>query len=251
LCPAFSPDGRSLAFGQVDQSGAATTTAVVVASVNGDGDVSEAFRVDVGAVPPCPVWSPTGDRIAFGVPQTSVINPTQSAAGSEVWILTVADRSITVLPDLLATDLEFSPDGSVLGIASGMEYDGNYGEALADNEIHLYDLASGTMRILEGTRSRAGTFTWSPDGGRIAYQGPGGLRLVDLATEEERALSAPYGTLHGIGPVWSPDGESIVYQRSIGGERHDVVLVWPDDLSADDTPREQVVPLFDRSADGS
>ena len=163
----------------------------------------------------------------------------------------MADRSITVLPDLLATDIEFSPDGSVLGIASGVEYDRNFGEALADNQIHLYELASGTMRTLEGTRGSAGSFTWSPDGGRIAYQGSR-LRVIDLATEEERVLSAPYGTLHGIGPVWSPDGESIVYQRSIGsGERHDVVLVWPDDLSADGTSREEVVPLFERSADGS
>ena len=251
LCPAFSPDARSLAYGQVDHSRATPTTEVVVASVNGEGEVSEVFRVDVGVAPPCPVWSPYGDRIAFGVSQTSVINPTQSAAGSDVWILTVANRTITVLPDLLATDIEFSPDGSVLGIASGVEYDGNFGEALADNQIYLYELASGTMRTLEGTLGSVGSFTWSPDGRRIAYQGHG-LRVIDLATEEERVLSAPYGTLHGIGPVWSPDGESIVYQRSIGsGERHDVVLVWPDDLSADGTPREEVVPLFERSADGS
>lgn len=252
LCPAFSPDGRRLAYGQVDRSGATPTTAVVVASVNGEGDVSEAFHIDVGAAPPCPVWSPDGNLIAFGVPQTSVINPTQSAAGSEVWILTVANRAITVLPDLLATDLEFSPDSSVLGIASGDVYDGNYGEALADNRIHLYELASGTMRILESTRSRAGSFTWSPDGGRIAYQGSGGLRLIDTATEEERVLTAPYATLHGIGPVWSPDGESIVYQRLVGsGEKHDVVVVWPDDLSPAGTPRERIIPLFVRSADGS
>ena len=252
LCPAFSPDGRSLAYGQVDQSGATPTTAVAVASVSGEGDVSEVFRVDVGGAPPCPVWSPDGDRIAFGVPQTSVVNPTQSAAGSEVWILTVADRGITVLPDLLATDLEFSPDGSVLGIASGVEYDGNYGEALADNQIHLYELASGTMRTLKGTLGAAGSFTWSPDGGRIAYQGHE-LRVIDLATQEERVLTLPYDTLHGIGPVWSPDGESIVYQRHIvsTGERHEVVVVWPDDLSADGTPREEVVPLFERSAAGS
>jgi Tol biopolymer transport system component len=260
FCPAFSPDGRSLAYGEADHTGATPKTAVVIAAVNNEGDVSEEFRVDVGEVPPCPVWSPDGERIAFGVPLTSVINPTQSAAGSEVWILTLADRGITVVPDLLATDLEFSPDGSVLGIASGVEYDGNFGEALGDNRIHLYDLASGGMRILEGTRSVSGSFTWSPDGERIAYQGRE-LRVIDLDTEDERVLSAPYGTLHGIGPVWSPDGESVVYQRCRGfvttqgfsceSERHDVVLVWPDDLSADGTPREEVVPLSERSANGS
>jgi Tol biopolymer transport system component len=253
LCPAFSPDGRSLAYGEVDASGA-TPTAVVVASVGGQGDVSEVFRVDIGEVAPCPVWSPTGDRIAFGVPQTSVGNPTQSAEGSEVWILTVADRGITVLPNLLATDLEFSPDGSVLGIASGFAYDGNFGEALADGRIHLYSVASGQTRTLEGTLG-ATSFTWSPDGGRIAYatgDSRHGLLIIDLATEEQRIVSEYFRAIHGIGPVWSPDGESIVYQRSTGsGERHDVIVVWPDDLSADGTPREEVVPLFERSADGS
>ncbi len=258
LCPAFSPDGRSLSYGQVDQSGATPTTAVVVASVNGEGDVSEVFRVDVGEAPPCPVWSPDGDRIAFGVPQTSVINPTQSAAGSEVWILTLADRSITVLPDLLATDLEFSPDGSLLAVASGSDVE-HSGGRLADGRIYLHELASGAMRTLEGTLG-AINLTWSPDGNRIAYEtgeADPELWVIELATEEQRVLSAPYGTLHGIGPVWSPDGESIVYQRCQGpyaacsGERHDVVVVWPDDLSADGTPREEVVPLFERSADGS
>ena len=28
----------------------------------------KAFRVEVIGAPPCPIWSPTGDRIAFGVP---------------------------------------------------------------------------------------------------------------------------------------------------------------------------------------
>jgi hypothetical protein len=255
ICPAFSSDHRRLAYGEVNRSAAAPATAVVVATVTSDGEVQEEFRVDVGQTPVCPMWSPGGDRIAFGVPLTSVINPERGAEGSEVWILTVADRHVTVLPDLLATDLEFSPDGSLLGIASGSEYDGNYGEALADNRIHLYEFASDTMRILEGTESRAGSFTWSPDGERIAYQGPDGLRVRDLATDDERVISERYGTLHGIGPVWSPDGESIVYQRCrpmpCAGEDHDVVRVWPDDLSADGTAREEILPLVERLADGS
>ena len=55
ICPAFSPDGRSLAYGEVDRSGATPATAVVVAAVRGDGEVSEQFRVDVGQVPVQPV----------------------------------------------------------------------------------------------------------------------------------------------------------------------------------------------------
>ena len=266
LCPAFSPDGRRLAYGQVDRSGATPSMAVVVADVSAEGGVSEAFRVEVVGAPPCPIWSPTGDRIAFGVPQTSVINPTQSAQGSEVWIVTVADGGITVLSDLLATDLEFSPDGSRLAVASGSDAVVS-GNQLHDGRLHLYELGSGATRILEGTQG-ALSFTWSPDGKRIAYQriadesgDDSGVQLsvIDLATEEQRTLSpgrsGRFGAIHGIGPVWSPDGESIVYQRcrpaGCSGEDHDVVLVWPDDLSTDGTPREEVIPLIERSADGS
>ena len=28
-------------------------------------------------------------------------------------------------------------------------------------------------------------------------------------------MTAAFGAIHGIGPVWSPDGETIVYQRMI------------------------------------
>jgi Tol biopolymer transport system component len=250
FCPAFSPDGRNIAYGEADQSGATPNTAVVIASVNSEGAVSEEFRVDVGEVPPCPVWSPDGDRIAFGVPLTSVINPERGAEGSEVWIVTVADRAITVLPDLLATDLEFSPDGSLLAVASGSELVEPY--VIGDPRIHLYELASGATRTLESTLG-AMSFTWSPDGGRIAYMTGDfdhELILIDLATEEQRAISTPFTALHGIGPVWSPDGESIVYQRRVGsGEAHNIVQVWPDDLSVEGTPRAEVIPLIDPSVD--
>jgi Tol biopolymer transport system component len=249
-CPAFSPDGRQLAYGRVTADPETyQDAALVIADVGDDGRVTDQLTIDIGAglPPPCPVWSPSGDRIAFAVPLTSPVNPTRGAAGSEVRILTLADRSITVLPDLLATDLEFSPDGTLLGIASGAEQLVP-GESLEDPRIHLYELAAGATRTLEGTLG-AMRFTWSPDGGRIAYQTGDHdhrLRLIDVATEEQRELSAPFVAVHGIGPVWSPDGESIVYQRLPGSccELHDVVLVWPDDLSADGTPREEVFPLF-------
>ena len=274
-CPAFSPDGRQLAYGRVagevtwnegtdgvQQPSFATyqDSTLEIANVADDGQVTGQLTIAIGdgLPPPCPVWSPTGDRIAFAVPRTSTGNPTQSADGSEVRIVTLADRSITVLPDLLATDLEFSPDGTLLAIASGSDLVEPY--VIGSPRIHLYELASGTTRTLEGTLG-VWTFTWSPDGGRIAYQASLSnhqeLRLIDLATEEDRVISEPYGTVHGIGPVWSPDGESILYQRCVGpyricsGERHEVVLVRPDDLSADGTPREEAFTLFDRRTENT
>ncbi len=232
MCPAFSPDGRRLAYGRLEGGRAA----LAVSDVDVDGRVADPVIVELGdgLPPPCPVWSPDGSQIAFGAARTSPINPTTSAAGSEVWIVNLSDNETTVLPDLLATDLEWSPDGSLLAIASGVE--GVTGGMLHDGRIYLYTPASGTIQSIDATLG-ATNLTWSPDGGRISYERLAlqtedvrvVLQVIDVETEEQEELAA-YGRIHGIGPVWSPDGESILYQRCApaswcNGERHEVILV--------------------------
>jgi Tol biopolymer transport system component len=246
ICPAFSPDGRSLAYGSVEANDAAGYRAAgfVVADVADDGAVTDRLSIKVGdgVPPPCPVWSPDGRQLAFGVPLTSPINPTRSGAGSEVWVVRLSDRKVTVLPDLLATDLEWSPDSSLLAIVGGPETAAGEGvrNGLQDARIHLYTASSGTMQTVVDTLG-ARSMTWSPDGERIAYAGGSpmddsrhSLLVSNLDTGRQETLTDMFPAVHGIGPVWSPDGKTIAYQRVIAGssEKHEVVLVTPDDRSA-------------------
>jgi hypothetical protein len=244
ICPAFSPDGGRLAHGEADGTvdSGHHDAALVISDLDAEGNASESLRIEVGGTfpPPCATWSADGRRVAFGVPLTSPGNPDRTAAGSEVWVATVADGHVEVLSDLLATDLEWSPQGSELAIASGQTDRGD-GNRLRDGSIRLYDPDRGDMRILVGP-SGVYTLTWSPDGSRIAYQrgwSDGGgmdqeIWMVQVdGSGEHRLTRRRFGAIYGVGPAWSPTGDRIVYQRmkSAGTEAHEVVLVTPDDGS--------------------
>ncbi len=184
-CPAFSPDGGRLAYGEAEGTFETdyASGALVVADVDPDGTLSEAIRVDTGpsSAHPCPTWSPDGENIAVAV--------RESGAGGDIWIVPTDTLSPTVLessyvsPDPPAfnfdSDFEFSPNGTEIAVTD-------------EGGISLYVVATQRRRSLEGTAG-ARTLTWSPDGTQIAYEfdfdgSPDEIRIIEVDGTEHHTV---------------------------------------------------------------
>ena len=237
VCPAFSPDGARLAYGQAQGRSDVgySDGLLVVASLDREGNASTSLEFDVGATsaPPCPLWSPDGRRIAIAVHTGDRVSPPQgSTVEGDVWMVSLDSGETTVLPGLYVwddgwgfPDMEWSPDGAELAIANG--------------SITIHSAVTAQSRALDGATG-AQALTWSPDGNQIAYQGSGGIRIAEVDGTGGYLLADGFEAFHGIGPVWSPLGDRIVYQRVCSTyassfsptqpcrEEHDVVLVTLD-----------------------
>jgi WD40 repeat protein len=194
MCPASSPDGARLAYGQAEGTADVgyTGAALVISDLDVDGNASVSAEIDVGgtSAPPCPTWSPDGQRIALGVHEDVRGRPQGSAAIGDVWVVVSFDSGqTTVLSGLYVfdnagssfPDMEWSPDGTELAIANG--------------QITLVSVLNGKLRSLLGS-SGAGSLTWSPDGTRIAYQRGEVIRVVEVHGTKDYLLASDFASNH-------------------------------------------------------
>jgi len=257
-CPAFSPDGARLAYGQAEGTAAIgySGAALVVSNIDSEGHASVALEIDVGepSAPPCAIWSPDGERIAIGIHEYVSGRPQGPSGEGDVWIVDLESGQTAMLPEMYVfddpaasfPDLEWSPDSSELAIAHGNTLINLPGSDFTDRRsaIILYSAISRQLRFISGTES-AGSLTWSPNDNRIAFLHSGGneqaISVIEVHGDgnDDYQLASGFGSMHGIGPVWSPTGDRIVYQRTcrsypssfspaqVCREEHEVVLVNP------------------------
>ena len=203
--PAFSPDGKVIAF---SWSGDATgKPGIYTVPVAGGAPV----RVSSGlGTEEWPAWSPDGSRIAFvrQMPAASGIFSVPAAGGPE--------RKLLDLRDDRYYWLAWSPDGKYLAFVDRPSKQ-------EPNVLSLLSLDTLARRSLPSSRSPGGVlrFAFSPDGQTLAYIAGGDdkvhVRLLSLSDESTRSV---YSQKEWIGSLaWTTDGLALALSLNQQGVR--------------------------------
>jgi TolB protein len=184
--PAFSPDGREVAFSRSEVDG---SWHVWVGPAEG-GEPRQLTRSDQGEL--YARWTPDGTSILYqnwGAPRRIWRLP---RAGGPPEAVTPAGLEASY-PDV-------SPDGRTLAFV-----------AMQENEERLFVMPMDGSEAPRRLRPGPGTVPrWSPDGRWIAFSPDrgylGGVLVVRADGTGERRLAAQGGW-----PVWWPDGERLAY----------------------------------------
>jgi Tol biopolymer transport system component len=177
-----------------------------------------------------PVWSPSGDAIAFERSRGDDKEIVIVRANGEV-VQTIHQQSSpapgqtqfffpgVVEPTSYNSGISWSPDGKrFVFMSNGGE--GNY-------DLYLRE-SDGRITRITTDKEKDGHADWSPTGDRIAFisgrTGKGDLYLLDLPAKTTTRLT--HGEQPYLYPQWSPDGKRIAFIQG-SNENHDVAVLAP------------------------
>jgi len=226
--PAISPDGRQVAFTirETNWDDNAYETEVWVGDA-ASGQTRQLTNAKKSSMQPA--WSPDGAWVAFisdrdGNRQLYRI----AVAGGEAEKLTSTEDGVA--------NFSWSPRGNQIALTmidavtdAMKERDKQWGEIRLEDEdrrythLYLFDLATKALNPLTTGAFVVGSFDWSPDGTRLAFDhrvtsdpadgGSADISVVTVATAAREPVVTQAGP--DSNPQWSPDGSQIAFASAM------------------------------------
>lgn len=209
LQPAFSPDGKTVAYVAVPENGGTQHIYIKSITAETSAPITSGPGDDFS-----PTWSPDGNRIAY---------LSSSAEGFGIYLVDVrtrASRKVFVPQSASQWEqgaLTWSPDGESLAFPDHAGSNPSSSIVL----LNLKTLQSQTLTTPPDGWEGDLTPAFSPDGKRIAFS-----RASETAVRDLYWIASTGGQVHQIthdsagidSLAWFPDGKSIVFSSNRGGK---------------------------------
>jgi Tol biopolymer transport system component len=235
--PAWSPDGERIAFAR-RSTPSTCTGSLDLYVMDDDGSNRGGPLSSVTALNTAPSWSPDGERIAFqAIPSFGECPPDQ-----EIYTVTASGTGQARVTDNLDYDdvaPDWSPDGGrfAFGRDPIFVFDPDFCEwGDGSNEVWTMSTDGSDQTRLAPEVNAYGypTFSWSPDGRKVAFDAfppvnaaKGEIYVMDA--DGSNVVNLTNDPAVDIMPAWSPDGRKIAFTSSRAADgNHDIYTMNSD-----------------------